>query len=92
MSKADKQRLRQEIQYIFQDPLASLDPRKTIGFSIAEPIKTHDLIRGEKNIQKRERWAQRHLESKRTQAWTSLLLCYSGTGAWRQWYNIESFM
>ncbi|MBU2413946.1 MAG: ATP-binding cassette domain-containing protein, partial [Gammaproteobacteria bacterium] len=53
MSKADKQRLRQEIQYIFQDPLASLDPRKTIGFSIAEPIKTHDLIRGEKNIQKR---------------------------------------
>jgi glutathione transport system ATP-binding protein len=53
MSKADKQRLRQEIQYIFQDPLASLDPRKTIGFSIAEPIKTHDLIRGESKIQQR---------------------------------------
>ncbi|WP_421847180.1 ATP-binding cassette domain-containing protein [Marinomonas sp.] len=53
LSKADRQRLRREIQYIFQDPLASLDPRKTIGFSIAEPIKTHDLIRGEKNIQKR---------------------------------------
>jgi glutathione transport system ATP-binding protein len=53
MSKAEKQRLRQEIQYIFQDPLASLDPRKTIGFSIAEPIKTHDLIRGEQKIQQR---------------------------------------
>lgn len=53
MGKAEKQRLRQEIQYIFQDPLASLDPRKTIGFSIAEPIKTHNLIRGEKKIQRR---------------------------------------
>ena len=53
MSKAEKQRLRQEIQYIFQDPLASLDPRKTIGFSIAEPIKTHNLIRGEQKIQQR---------------------------------------
>jgi glutathione transport system ATP-binding protein len=53
MSKVDKKRLHQEIQYIFQDPLASLDPRKTIGFSIAEPIKTHDLIRGEEKIKKR---------------------------------------
>lgn len=53
MSRADRQRLRQEIQYIFQDPLASLDPRKTVGFSIAEPIKTHDLIQGEQNIKNR---------------------------------------
>lgn len=53
LSKSEKKKLRQEIQYIFQDPLASLDPRKTIGFSIAEPIKTHQLIRGEANIQKR---------------------------------------
>ncbi|MEO9274649.1 ABC transporter ATP-binding protein [Marinomonas sp. 5E14-1] len=53
MMKAEQQKLRQEIQYIFQDPLASLDPRKTIGFSIAEPIKTHNLIQGEANIQKR---------------------------------------
>ena len=53
MTKAEQQKLRQEIQYIFQDPLASLDPRKTIGFSIAEPIKTHNLIQGEANIQKR---------------------------------------
>lgn len=50
MGKGEQQRLRQEIQYIFQDPFASLDPRKKIGFSIAEPILTHRLIAGEKQI------------------------------------------
>ncbi len=50
MGKGEQQRLRQEIQYIFQDPFASLDPRKKIGFSIAEPIRTHRLIEGEKQI------------------------------------------
>ncbi|WP_121372025.1 ATP-binding cassette domain-containing protein, partial [Pseudomonas aeruginosa] len=34
MDSAGRQRLRQEIQYIFQDPYASLDPRKTVAFSI----------------------------------------------------------
>ncbi|PKR49649.1 ABC transporter ATP-binding protein [Thalassospira marina] len=53
MSKAERQRLRQEIQYIFQDPFASLDPRKKIGFSIAEPIHTHRLMTSEKEITKR---------------------------------------
>ncbi|SCX24015.1 Glutathione import ATP-binding protein GsiA [Agrobacterium sp. DSM 25558] len=43
MSAAERFRMRQEVQYIFQDPFASLDPRKTVGFSIAEPINTHGL-------------------------------------------------
>lgn len=50
MGKGDQQRLRQEIQYIFQDPFASLDPRKKIGFSIAEPIHTHGLMDSSKQI------------------------------------------
>ncbi|TVU88266.1 ABC transporter ATP-binding protein [Vreelandella titanicae] len=53
MSRAEKMRLRQEVQYIFQDPFASLDPRKTVGFSIAEPIRTHSLLHGSKAIRQR---------------------------------------
>lgn len=53
MSRSEKMTLRQQVQYIFQDPFASLDPRKTVGFSIAEPIHTHRLINDRKRIQQR---------------------------------------
>ncbi len=46
MSAAERFRLRKDVQYIFQDPFASLDPRKTVGFSIAEPINTHGVLSG----------------------------------------------
>ncbi len=52
-SNAEQSRLRQDIQYIFQDPYASLDPRKTVGYSIAEPIRTHHLLSSRKQIDER---------------------------------------
>ncbi len=43
MSKKHLQPLRQEMQMVFQDPYASLDPRLTVGNAIAEPMQVHKV-------------------------------------------------
>ncbi len=44
---------RKEMQMIFQDPLASLDPRKTVGQIIEEPLRIHGIIPSARDRQKR---------------------------------------
>jgi len=38
-TQSDIRKLREDFQIVFQDPLASLDPRMPVGVSIAEPLK-----------------------------------------------------
>ena len=49
------QPLRRDIQFIFQDPYASLDPRQTVGYSIIEPLRVHKVM-SEEEAQRRVLW------------------------------------
>ncbi|MBR8460303.1 dipeptide ABC transporter ATP-binding protein [Burkholderia dolosa] len=52
---AELQALRRNIQFIFQDPFASLNPRLTVGFSIMEPLLVHGVASG-REAQARVDW------------------------------------
>jgi oligopeptide transport system ATP-binding protein len=46
LSAGELRRARREMQMIFQDPYASLNPRMTIFDLLAEPLRTHELATG----------------------------------------------
>ncbi len=53
LSESARQRRRRDIQMVFQDPLAALNPRMTVGDIIAEPLTTH--VHGLSRAEVRER-------------------------------------
>src|ERR1700704_240721 len=46
LSGGDLRKMRREMQMIFQDPYASLNPRMTVGSILGEPLEIHNLPRG----------------------------------------------
>ncbi len=47
LSAKEELNLRKELQIIFQDPYASLNPRITVGKAIMEPMKVHKLYKND---------------------------------------------
>jgi oligopeptide transport system ATP-binding protein len=48
----DLRTYRRNMQMIFQDPFASLDPRMTVGGIVAEPLEIHNLAKGKEKEEK----------------------------------------
>ncbi len=53
ISLKEMQKLRSEMQIIFQDPFASLNPRKTVSEIIGEPLRLHKVYKKKKEQEAR---------------------------------------
>ena len=53
LSAAEMRKMRSDMQIIFQDPFSSLDPRKTVSQTIAEPIIENKILKDIKAIEAR---------------------------------------
>lgn len=53
ISKEEMRKKRKDMQIIFQDPFSSLNPRKTIAQTIAEPLKLNHIIDDKQKRQER---------------------------------------
>lgn len=53
LSNREFKKLRVDLQMIFQDPYASLDPRMSVSQLIAEPLKTYKIAKDKQDLDKR---------------------------------------
>ncbi len=51
--KTNLKQIRKDMQIIFQDPYSSLNPRKTIGDAISEPLNVHSILTNAQQRKKR---------------------------------------
>lgn len=58
VKREDLRRMRREMQIVFQDPFASLNPRMSVGSILAEPMKIHGLAQGRATQEKVEKLLQ----------------------------------
>ncbi len=54
LGRRDLRGLRRRMAMVFQDPYASLNPRRTVGDSVAEPLEVHRLHRSDRRGRVRE--------------------------------------
>lgn len=55
LTKHQLRKKRKDMQIVFQDPFSSLDPKKTVGQLIAEPIIINKILHNKKDIETRVR-------------------------------------
>ena len=53
LSKEEMRKKRKDLQIIFQDPFSSMNPRKTISQTIAEPLLLNKMVTDKKQLQKK---------------------------------------
>jgi len=52
LNQKEMKKFRREMMIIYQDPFGSLDPRMTIGSTIAEPMEVHNIVSKEEKENK----------------------------------------
>jgi oligopeptide transport system ATP-binding protein len=53
LDRSELRALRRDVQIIFQDPYASLNPRKTVGSIVGEALTIHRLVKSEREYKDR---------------------------------------